>query len=138
MDASNHVVKLCVEGMRAEADGRLDEAKTLYEKAWADHETDYEACIAAHYLARRQHSVDEELRWNKAALERADGVDAGLVGGFYASLHLNMGHSYEKLGDMGAARHHFRLAQDKLDAVPEGPYKEIVRRGIDNALTRAG
>lgn len=136
MDPDNYVVKLCAEGMRAEAEGRFDEAKALCEEAWAHHATDYEACIAAHYLARYQQSLDDELRWNKVALEKAGRVDAELVSGFYASLHLNVGHSYEKCGDVEAARSHLRLAQDHLDAVPDGPYKEIVSRGIQNALAR--
>lgn len=136
MDPNNHVVKLCAEGMQAEADGRLDEAKALYDQAWADHDTDLEACIAAHYVARHQQDLEDELRWNKVALERADNVDGDLVGGFYASLHLNMGHSYEKRGDVEAARDHLRQARDHLGAVPDGSYKEIVRRGIKNALTR--
>jgi hypothetical protein len=122
--------------MQAETDGRLDDAKRLYEQAWSGHSTDYEACIAAHYLARRQPSIEDEFKWNKVALARACSIDSDLVGGFYASLYLNVGHSYEKLGDLNAAREHLQLAQHHLAAVPDGPYKEIVRGGIENALSR--
>jgi hypothetical protein len=64
------------------------------------------------------------------------GNDSDLVDGFWASLYLNLGHSKEKLGDMSASRENLRLARRSLEAVPEGRYKEIVRQGIDNVLTR--
>jgi tetratricopeptide (TPR) repeat protein len=136
IDPENVVVKLCVSGMQAETEGRLDDAKRLYEQAWNGHSTDYEACIAAHYLARRQSSIEDEFEWNKVALARARCVDSDLIGGFYASLYLNIGHSYEKLGNLNAAREHLQSAQHHLDVVPDGPYKEIIRGGIENALSR--
>ena len=39
---------------------------------------------------------------------------------------------------MDAARKQLRLAQLHLEAVPAGQYKEIVRQGIENALTGSG
>ena len=136
IDPNNAVVKLCTEGMQAECNGQLGEAKRIYEEAWSKHSDDYEACIAAHYLARQQPSVEDEFRWNKIALERAESIDSDLIGGFLASLHLNIGHSYEKLGDARVAREHLQLATRHLSAVPDGPYRELVRRGIGNALSR--
>ncbi len=136
MDANNHVVKLCAQGMRAEGAGLQNEAKALYEQAWKDHGTNYEACIAAHYLARQQGNVADELHWNQVALERATEADAQLVGGFLASLHLNLGHSQEKLGETSAARAHYRLAQRYLGEIADGPYKETIRGGVENALKR--
>lgn len=136
IDPENVVVKLCASGMQAETEGRMDDAKRLYEQAWSGHSTDYEACIAAHYLARRQSSIEDEFEWNKVALTRARCVDSDLIGGFYASLYLNVAYSYEKLGNLTAARQHLQSAQHHLEAVPDGPYKEIVRGGIENALSR--
>lgn len=136
MDPNNHVVKLCMAGMRAEGEGRPGDAKALYEQAWAEHETDYEACIAAHYLARRQARIEDELEWNEVALAKAAGADSTLVSGFYASLHLNLGHSCEKLGRIDAALTQFRLAEDCLESVPDGPYKDLVSEGVTNALAR--
>jgi tetratricopeptide (TPR) repeat protein len=136
IDPDNPVVKLCAEGMQAESSGRLDEARERYEQAWTEHSNDYEACIAAHYLARHQSSVEAELEWNRVALAKAARVDADLVSGFYASLYLNLGHSCEKTGDMDAARENLRLAEHHLEAVPDGRYKEIVRGGIENAQER--
>jgi hypothetical protein len=64
MDLSNPVLKLCQEGMQAEAEGRLLDARALFEQAWAARTDDYDACVAAHYLARRQDDPAEVLRWN--------------------------------------------------------------------------
>ena len=46
IDPNNLVVKLCADGMQAEASGRMDLANRQFEKAWAVHSTDFEACIA--------------------------------------------------------------------------------------------
>lgn len=54
MDANNSVVKLRAEGMQAEGEGRPENARRLHERAWAESEDGFEACVAAHYLARRR------------------------------------------------------------------------------------
>jgi hypothetical protein len=74
MDPDNPVIKLCVAGTRAEFEGRLDDARRLYLQAWEAARDDYDACIAAHYVARHQASPRDTLRWNQEALLRADAV----------------------------------------------------------------
>jgi hypothetical protein len=54
MDPNNPVVRLCAAGMAAEGEGRPADAKALFEQAWAESRDDFEACIAAHYVARHQ------------------------------------------------------------------------------------
>ena len=71
MDTDNPVVRRCVAGIEAEVTGPPGAAGALYEQAWATATDDYEACIAAHYLARHTGSVAEELAWNEIALDRA-------------------------------------------------------------------
>lgn len=53
-DPENVVVRLCAQGMQAEAEGRDAQARDLFLQAWEAAEDDYDACIAAHYLARHQ------------------------------------------------------------------------------------
>ncbi|MCX5200026.1 hypothetical protein OG897_00910 [Streptomyces sp. NBC_00237] len=134
MDAENPVVALCARGMRAEADGRADEARRLFEQAWGSAVDDYDACVAAHYLARQQPSPEKTLRWNRACLERADLVGDARVAGFYPSLHLNMAKSYGDLGDRDRAREHWEQAAAHIDAVPAGPYGDWVRFAIREGL----
>ena len=110
MDPNNPVIRLCVDGSRAEFEGRITDAQTLYRQAWETAQEDYEACIAAHYVARHQVTPAETLRWNQLALARADAVADERVQGFYGSLYLNLGHSYELVGDQDAAQHYYALA----------------------------
>jgi len=136
VDPNNPVVALCAEGMRAEGEGRVAEAKTLFELAWQAASDDYEACIAAHYLARHQETVELTLQWNEESLRRAERVGDERVSGFLPSLLLNLGHSHEQLGDLEKARAFYVHAEERLAAVPAGTYGDMVREGIERALAR--
>ena len=54
VDTNNHVIKLCIEGTQAEFRGQIDLARGFYQQAWESAQDDYEACIAAHYVAQHQ------------------------------------------------------------------------------------
>jgi tetratricopeptide (TPR) repeat protein len=110
MDVNNPVIRLCAEGTRAEFEGRIDDARNLFMQAWNMSTDDYDACVAAHYVARHQASPQETLRWNAEALSRADAVGDERVSSFYPSLYLNMGHSYEALGNQAEAKRYYELA----------------------------
>lgn len=110
MDTSNLIIQLCIRGTQAEFEQRLADAKSFYQQAWEAHTDDYEACIAAHYMARFQDSPEETLHWNRLALEHAEAVNDERVKDFYPSLYLNMGHSHELLGNSVEAQHYYNLA----------------------------
>jgi mannose/cellobiose epimerase-like protein (N-acyl-D-glucosamine 2-epimerase family) len=112
MDLSNPVIQLCIEGSRAEFENRPEDARRLYQQAWDIACDDYEACIAAHYLARFQPAPEETLRWNQEALKRANLVADERVRDFYPSLYLNLGHSYEMLGHQPDAQKFYALAAE--------------------------
>ncbi|MGC5013419.1 hypothetical protein ACLQ2R_21885 [Streptosporangium sp. DT93] len=136
MDPDNPVVGLCAQGMEAEADGRPEDALRLFEQAWLERTDDFDACVAAHYVARHQESAEETLRWNEISLKHADAVADERVLPFYPSLHLNIGASHELLGDPDEARRCFRLAADRVHDLPEGPYGDMLRQAIADALGR--
>lgn len=110
MDQDNPVIKLCIAGTQAEFDGNMEAACELYQQAWETATDDYEACIAAHYVARCQESPEETFRWNREALERANVANNDSIKEFYPSLYLNMGRSYEQLGNQVEAETYFKLA----------------------------
>lgn len=110
MDLNNPVVKLCIEGTQAEFEGRPGHARALYWQAWEAARDDYEACIAAHYVARFQEDPLEIFRWNQEALSRASAIKDDRVIEFYPSLYLNLGRSYELLGNLVEAKHYYDLA----------------------------
>src|SRR5574338_605520 len=101
MDPNNPIVQLCIEGTRAEYAGRKADACALYAQAWETAADDYEACIAAHYVARCQETPEAALRWNQTALRHADSAFNGVrderVSEFYPSLYLSLGGTYEQL-----------------------------------------
>lgn len=112
MDLDNPVIKLCLEGTQAEFQGQIEQARSFYQKAWEAIQNDYEACIAAHYVAHLQDDHQERLFWNQVALDRANAVTDGSVAEFYPSLFLNMGQSYELLGNLEEAQRYYRLAAE--------------------------
>jgi tetratricopeptide (TPR) repeat protein len=137
IDPNNPVVKLCAEGMRAESEGRNEAALRLFTQAWEASQDDYEACVAAHYLARQQTTPQDALRWNEEALRRAEAVSDERVEGFYPSLYLNMGYAYEVLGRRVEAMRYYEQAAARVAGLPEGPYGDLVRDGIARGLQRA-
>lgn len=110
MDTDNPIIKLCVAGTQAEFNGNMEAACALYQQAWVNSTDDYEACIAAHYLARCQKTPEDIFYWNQISLERAQTVDNERVEDFYPSLYLNMGRSYELLGNKAEAEKYYSLA----------------------------
>ena len=101
-----------MEGTRAEFEHRLEVARRLYQQAWEARMDDYDACIAAHYMARFQGSVEESLHWNQLALNHANAVNDERVMDFYPSLYLNLGRSYELVGNQGEAQRYYGLASE--------------------------
>ena len=136
MDPNNPVIQLCQAGMTAEYAGRIEDARRLFMEAWEARQDDYDACVAAHYLARSQERPEEVLRWNQAAIDHASRVEDGRVTEFYPSLYLNLGWSHESLGDPEKALENYRLASQRLEDLPAGPYRDIVEGGIANGLQR--
>jgi tetratricopeptide (TPR) repeat protein len=112
MNLESPVVKLCMEGSHAEFQRSLDKARSLYQAAWDAAQNDSDACIAAHYVAHLKEDNRERLHWNQIALDRANLVTDGSVQDFYPSLYLNMGQSYELLGDMEQANQYYQKASD--------------------------
>ena len=125
--------------MRAESKGDPDEARDLFERAWAVAADDYDRCVAAHFLARHQPSPAENLRWNEEALRLADAVaatDPERVRSFYPSLHLNVGYAWEVVGQTDTARRHYTLAAQGFADLPDGPYGDMIRGGVVEGLRR--
>jgi tetratricopeptide (TPR) repeat protein len=110
MDLNSAVVQLCIEGTRAEYAGKPEDAQILYQRAWEIAANDYEACIAAHYVARFQNTVQESLHWNKVALAHADAVADHRIHDFYPSLYLSLGKAYELVGELTEARRYYDMA----------------------------
>ncbi|MHC1783848.1 MAG: hypothetical protein AB9891_14035 [Anaerolineaceae bacterium] len=110
MNPENPVIRICVFGSRCEFEGRVEEARIAYQQAWKIAGDDYEKCIAAHYMARYQENPEDSLKWNLLALNHADKVQADEITSFYPSLYLNLGRSFEILGDPIHSKKYYDLA----------------------------
>ena len=135
-DPENNVVKLCAQGMNLEAEGNLEAAHQLFQEAWNAATNDFEAFTAAHFLARNQKNPLDNLKWNLEALHRATAVKEEGMQGHYPSLYLNVGKSYEDLGDLSQAAHYYQLAADSSHFLSIGPYGEMIKSGISAGLKR--
>jgi tetratricopeptide (TPR) repeat protein len=138
MNPDNPIIKLCLEGMQAEGQGRFEDASSLFQRAWEVRKDDFDACVAAHFLARHQQRPQDALYWNQQALKFADAVGDKSVRSFYPSLYLNLGYSHEVLGDWVEARKYYDLAAEKAGELPEGRYGDLVRSGIAQGRKRTG
>jgi len=137
-DPNNKVVKLCAEGMQAEAEGKIEEAHALFQQAWDIAENDFEAFTAAHYLARNQKNPEDVLKWNLESLARANKIADESMNDTYPSLYLNVGKSYEQLNDQKEANKNYQLAADFSSFLPPGKYSDMIKTGIATALSRTG
>lgn len=136
IDPTNPVVALCADGIAVE--GTPAEALRLFEQAWAARRDDFDAAIAAHFIARHQPSPEETLRWNAAAVRHAQAVTDGRGAPLLASLYLNLGDSLANMGDIEASVQAVRQAAEHLQALPLGGYREFVAFGIRRLAARVG
>jgi hypothetical protein len=107
----------------------------------------FHRCTLAHYLADLYADPAEALVWDVRALDAADALtdqraqehDASLqVAGFYPSLHLNIADNLRRLAAFEAASDHIGRAEERLAALPPGPYGEMIRSATDGVSRAIG
>jgi tetratricopeptide (TPR) repeat protein len=136
MKINDQVVKLCIEGQRAEARGKKDEALKYFNQAWKIRENDLDACIAAHFVAKIQKDFNKTLRWNLTALKFARKASKDAVKDFYPSLFINIADSYEKTGRKGMAKKYFDLAATAVSTTSLGSYGILLSESIQDGQKR--
>jgi len=136
IDPANPVVALCAEGMARE--GSPADALRLFEQAWAIRRDDYDAAIAAHFVARHQPTPATTLHWNALAVRHAGAVSDGRAATLLPSLYLNLGDAQANVGDVGASAESVRRAAAHLAALPPDGYREFVAAGIRRLAARLG
>ncbi|MEP6495342.1 MAG: hypothetical protein ABJF01_21830 [bacterium] len=133
-ELSNHVVALCAAGVAIE--GTPLEALALFDQAWAARTDDYDACIAAHFVARHQVTLEETLRWNILAVRHAEAIVDGRAAEFMASLYLNLGDAHAAVGNQPAATVAVETARTHLAALSSDGYRAFVTLGIERLEKR--
>jgi len=137
------------EGIALRECGERVAARDLFEQVWSEiggeNGDPFHRCALAHSMADVQDDVHEELAWDLRALAATDlltderavrGGVAGLVAGFYPSLHLNLGECYRKLGEVDRAREHLDRGRASIDALGNGGYGQMIKGGLDQLADR--
>jgi len=138
---NNHVVKLCLQGMAMEENGKPEEASTLFLQAWNEATNDFEKFMAAHYLARQQKNVPDKLKWLETTLQFALKIQDDSVKSAFPSLYLNMAKCYEDLSNPDKAKENYELATSFKDKPSDkGPFYHGTRADLQvgDLLTAGG
>ena len=138
LDPRNPVVALCAAGMNAGGDAAT--AGDCFARAWAKRTNDFEAAVAAHYMARTQPDAAGKLDWDARAVRHAE---AALATGdtrvrvMLASLYLNLGDGLLGAGRRDEAREAALRADAALEALADDGYRGFVAAGIARLRARA-
>ena len=133
-DPDNPVVQLCAAGMAV--DGDADAASALFARAWDARRDDFDASVAAHFVARHQPTPELTLEWNVRAVQHAEAVTDGRANELLASLYLNLGDAYRIVGQLTEASSAAQKASDAVAHLPLGGYRDFVVLGIERLHSR--
>ena len=127
------------EGIRLLTYRQTDEARSVFLEVWrialgsGDH---YYACAAAHMLGVMEPMpLEEKLGWHLESLDQANRVRDGRVGGWYPSIHINLGLVYRLLNKPAEALSCYERAMLHTDALEDASYAEALRSSIEKAVT---
>ncbi len=137
IDENNHIIKLIHEGVKMKQEGKIDQAQNLFMQAWNNSLDDHEKCIAAHFIALiawHQNNFEDNLKWNVESLNRANKVPEDKVKSYYPSLYLNIGISYEGLGNYPEAEKYYKLALKRLPDLPTGKANKQYSKGVRDTI----
>ena len=120
---NNPVIKLCVQAMDMEAEGKPEEAGRLFLQAWNEATNDFEKFTAAHFVAQHQKKISDKLKWLETALQFALKINDDSVKGAFPSLYLNIAKCHEESGDPDNAKKNYELAISFTDKPSDnGPF----------------
>lgn len=119
----NPIVKLCLQGMALEDNGKHEEAQKLFQQGWNEATSDFEKYLTAYYIARGQNSIADKLYWYESTLQFAIKVNDDTVKSAFPSLYTNIAKCYEALNDAQKAKDNFDLANShRLNPADKGPF----------------
>jgi hypothetical protein len=139
-DPRNNVIRLCVQGMSMEENGKPEEAGIKFLQAWNEATNDFEKFAAAYYVARHQKDVRGKLNWLETSLQYASKINNVTVNGAFPALYLNIAKCYEELNDADNAKRSFELASFSGNKPSDtGPFYHGTRADLQTGdLLRAG
>lgn len=127
--------------MTAEENGRADEADKLFHRAWQESTQDFEKFISAYFIARRQDSASERLRWFETALDLALKINDDSVRSALPYIYRSLAACHVELCDPVKAKTSSDLASRYNDKPSDkGPFYHGTRAalGVGDLLTPGG
>lgn len=136
----NEIVKRCMQGIKLEEEGKIEEAGLVFLQAWDSAAGDFEKFLAAWFLARTQPAAYGKILWYERALELASRIDNDAVKSAFPSLHRNLSKCYEEAGDFEKAAAHQELALAYVSQPTDsGPFYHGTRAQLNSGdLLTAG
>jgi hypothetical protein len=138
---ANPIVKLCIQGMSMEENGKPEAAGSIFLQAWNEATNDFEKYLAAHFVARHQNNVHNKLKWLETALQFALKINDDSVSSAFPSLYSNIAKCYEDLGDADNAKKNYELANSfRYKPSDKGPFYHGTRADLQvgDLLTPGG
>lgn len=127
----NEIVRLCIQGMRLEQGDHVEEARTMFLRAWNEATDDHERFLAAYHVSRQGKDPAGRLKWLEIALQLASRVDEASVRAAFPLLHSGMAECHESLNDLDAAERHRKLATSFEKETPDcGPFYHGTRAAL--------
>ncbi len=137
----NKIVKLCLQGMMNEEQGKSEEASKIFLQSWDEATNNFEKFLSAHYVARHQKSVSDKLKWLETSLEFALKINDNTVNSALPSLYLNIAKCYEDLNDKRKAKEYSDLSNSyKYNPSDKGPFYHGTKANLQTGdfLTAGG
>ncbi len=119
---NNAIIKLCMQGMAMEENGKPGEAATLFLQAWNEAANNFEKFISAYYVAKHQKNVSDKLLWFETALQFALKINDSAVTGAFPNLYENIAKCYEELNDIDNAKKNYKSAKVMGKPSDNGPF----------------
>ncbi len=120
---NNNIVKLCIQGMMMEENGKPEEAGRLFLQAWDEATNDFEKFTASYYVARIQKNTSDKIKWIETTLQLALRLNDHTVKAAFPLLYSNLAENYKQSGDLLNAKKNADLATASIETPSdEGPF----------------
>lgn len=138
---NNNIIKLCLQGMSMEEQGKPEEAGKIFLQAFNESANDFEKFITTYYIARHQKNASGQLEWLEAALQYALKINDDTVRSAFPSLYSNIAKCYEDLGDPENVKKNYESAASFKDKPSDkGPFYHGTKADLQSGdlLTAGG
>lgn len=119
----NNIVRLCIQGMHQEDNGKPEEAIRIFLQAWNEATNDFEKFLAAYCVARQQKTASDKLKWLNTSLQAALKINDVTVKSAFPSLYSNIAKCYQELNDHDNAKKNYETANSLIENPSDsGPF----------------